>query len=94
MERMELQVAGVHFLDCKQRAAEYLSASGCRSNILVAIRELIYNPVVICTLVFQYFVQIFLLPNNYTPALKLSISPSFLVFIPFKYLQIVSVSPS
>lgn len=58
-------------------AAEHLSASGCSSNILVAIGKFIYNPVVISTLFFQYFVQIFLPPNNYTPALKLSISPPF-----------------
>lgn len=90
---MKLQLTGVHFVVSKG-AAEYLSASGCSNNMLVAIGKLIYNPVVISTLFFQYFVQIFLLPNNYTPVLKLSISPPLLVFTPFRYLQIANVPPS
>lgn len=40
--------------------AKHLSASGFNNDILIAIWKLIYNPVVIATLFFQYFVQIFL----------------------------------
>lgn len=72
--------------------AEHLSASGSNNYILIVIWKLIYNPVVIATLFFQYFVQIFL-PLIIIALLRLSI-PSFLVFTPFRYLQIVPVSPS
>lgn len=72
---------------CKKGMAKHLSASGFNNDILIAIWKLIYNPVVIATLFFQYFVQIFL-------SLIIIALLSFLVFTPFKYLQIVPVSPS
>lgn len=73
---MTLQMTGVH-LDYKQRGGWATLSCRMQWQHSRCHWELIYNPGVSTTLFFQYFVQIFLPPNNYTPALKLSISPPF-----------------